>query len=56
MLQSKGWNYPLEPGKPQATHSRRNGRRIHKVAMQYLRNSRYFFFCISLKFLMLVGS
>ena len=47
MLQSKGLNYPLEPRKPQATHSRRNGRRIHKVAMQYLRISWYFFWHIT---------
>ena len=38
MLQIKGSNYPLEPGKPQAAHPLRNGRRIHKVGMQYLRN------------------
>ena len=42
MLQSKGLNCLLEPRKPQAMNSRRNGRRIHKVAMQYLRNSWYF--------------
>ena len=47
MLRSKGSKCPLELGKPQATHSRKNGRRIHKVAMQYLRNSGYFFWQVT---------
>ena len=47
MRQSKGSKCPLEPGKPQATHCRRNGQRIHKVAMQYLRNSWYFFWHVT---------
>ena len=41
--QSKKSDCTLEPSKPQATHSDRNRRRVHKVAMQYLGMSGYFF-------------
>ena len=56
MRQSKGSKCQLDPGKPQATHFRRNGRRIQNVALQIPQKFRVILFGMSLKPLMLVGA